>query len=70
MLYEIDLNSAYYFITSACLIGFLFGIYNWYSVNSIELKNEADEKGELQQIDDETLKAIIKFSEHIRKVKN
>lgn len=68
MLYEIDVNSAYIFISSACTIGFLFGLYNWYSVSSIEVKNQEDEKGELKQIDDQTLNNLIKFCNQISEV--
>jgi len=65
MLYEIDVNSAYIFISTACTIGFLFGLYNWYTVSSIEIKNQDDEKGELKQIDTETLGNLLKFCNQI-----
>jgi hypothetical protein len=69
MLYEIDVNSAYIFISSACIIGFLFGLYNWYSVSSIEIKNaEEDEKGELNQIDAQTLSNLLKYCNQISEV--
>jgi hypothetical protein len=69
MLYEIDVNSAYIFISSACTIGFLFGLFNWYTVTSIEIKNEEDDKGELKQIDAETLSNLLKYCGQIREVK-
>lgn len=69
MLYEIDVNSAYIFISSACTIGFLFGLFNWYTVTSIEIKNEEDDKGELKQIDTQTLSNLLKFCGQIREVK-
>lgn len=57
MLYEIDVNSAYIFISSACTIGLLFGMYNWYTVLSIEVKNEINDKNDInQKIEDETKK--------------
>jgi len=69
MLYEIDVNSAYIFISSACIIGFLFGLYNWYSVSLIEIKNsEEDEKGELIQIDAQTLSNLLKYCNQISEV--
>jgi len=69
MLYEIDPNSAYIFISSACLIGFLFGLFNWYSVTSIELKNEESNNGEIKQINEETLSKLIDFNKKISDVK-
>lgn len=70
MLYEIDTISAYIFISSACMIGFLFGLYNWYTVSSIEVKNEEDEKGELKQIDAQTLSNLLKYCNQISEVMN
>ena len=69
MLYEIDVNSAYIFISTACTIGFLFGIYNWYCVCSIEIKNEDSDKTEFKQIDQITLNKLIEFSKQISEVK-
>ncbi len=69
MLYEIDVNSAYIFISSACTIGFLFGMYNWYTVHSIDIKNQEDEKGELKQIDTVTLEKLLKYCNQISEVK-
>lgn len=70
MLYEIDVNSAYIFISSACTIGFLFGSYNWYTVSSIDVKNHEDEKGQLKQIDTKTLENLLKFCNQISDVIN
>lgn len=69
MLYEIDSISAYVFISSACMIGFLFGIYNWYSVASLELKNEDSNKEETREINKTTLENLIDFHEKIKEVK-
>lgn len=69
MLYEIDVNSAYIFISSACTIGFLFGIYNWYGVSSIEIKNEDEDNSELKKIDEITLNNLLKFCNQISEVK-
>jgi hypothetical protein len=70
MLYEIDVNSAYIFISSACMIGFLFGLYNWYTVSSLEIKNEIDDKKELKEIDAKTLASLLKFYGQISEVIN
>jgi hypothetical protein len=68
MLYEIDTNSSYIFISSACAIGFLFGIYNWYSVSSIKLENDNDIKSETKQINENTLKKLREYNEKISDV--
>jgi hypothetical protein len=70
MLYQIDESSAYIFISSACLIGFLFGLFNWYSVISIELKNEDkdSDNNEIKQINEKTLAKLIEFNKKISDV--
>jgi uncharacterized membrane protein SpoIIM required for sporulation len=68
MLYEIDPFSAYIFISSACGIGFLFGLFNWYSVASIELKNDDQISSETNQIKEETLVKLREFNQKISDV--
>lgn len=65
MLNEFDPNIAYIFISSSCLIGFLFGLFNWYSVTSIELKNEEQISAETKQINQETLNKLIDYNQKI-----
>lgn len=68
MIYQINESSAYIFISSSCLIGFLFGLLNWYYVTSIELKNEASTNGEIKQINERTLTKLIDFHNKIKDV--
>lgn len=64
-----DFNVACIFISSSCLIGFLFGLFNWYSVTSIELKNDEQITAESKQINQQTLDKLIDFNQKIRHVK-
>ena len=66
--HKFDPNTAYIFISSSCLIGFLFGLYNWYQVTSIVLENEAT-SAETKQIDSKTLEKLIDYNKKIAKVK-
>lgn len=68
MLSEIDSKSAYIFISSSCLIGFLFGLYNWYSVTSIELKNDEQITPETRQINEEILGKLCDYNKKISDV--
>lgn len=68
MLYEIDVNSAYIFISCSCLIGFLFGLYNWHIVSCVEIKNEEEENSDLKKIDDITLNNLLKYCSQISEV--
>ena len=67
MLYEIDPKSCYIFISSTCLIGFLFGLFNWYAVTSIELKND-EISAETKQINKQTLDKLIDYNQKISHV--
>lgn len=58
------------FISSSCLIGFLFGIFNWYSVTSIELKNDDQVSTETKQINSTTLEKLVDYNKKISHVKN
>jgi hypothetical protein len=64
-----DPNIAYIFISSSCLIGFLFGLFNWYSVTSIELKNEENSTDSgIKNINTETLNKLKDYNEKISHV--
>ena len=69
MLYEIDPNKAYIFISSSCLIGFLFGLFNWYNVTSIELKNDDQITSETKHINEQTLVKLRDYNQKISDVK-
>ena len=64
-----DPNIAYIFISSSCVIGFLFGLFNWYSVMSIELKNDDQISAETKQINKQTLDKLIDYNQKISHVK-
>lgn len=68
MLSEISSNSAYIFISSSCFIGFLFGIFNWYSVTSIELKNDEQITPETRQISEQILGKLRDYNQKISDV--
>ena len=69
MLSEIDPNSAYIFISCSCLIGFLFGLFNWYAVTSIELKNDEQITAETKHINEQTLVKLRDYNQKISDVK-
>ena len=62
-----DPNIAYIFISSSCIIGFLFGLFNWYAVTSIELKND-EISAETKQINKQTLDKLIDYNQKISHV--
>ena len=64
-----DFNVACIIISSCCLIGFLFGLFNWYSVASIELKNDEQNSSETKQINQQTLEKLIDYNQKISHVK-
>jgi hypothetical protein len=68
MLYQIEEKSAYIFISCSCFIGFIFGLFNWYSVTSIELKNDSTSNEEIKQINENTLAKLIEFNKKISEV--
>ena len=61
-------NIAYIFISSSCIIGFLFGLFNWYQVTSIVLENEPT-SADTKQIDKNTLAKLIDYNKKIAYVK-
>jgi hypothetical protein len=60
-------NSLYIFISSSCIIGFLFGLFNWYRVTSIVLEN-GEITPDTKQIDANTLAKLIDYNKKIAKV--
>ena len=61
-------NSLYIFIFASCLIGFLYGLINWYRVTSIALEN-GEITPETKQIAPNTLSKLIDYNIKIAKVK-
>ncbi len=67
--YEINETFAYCYISIACIIGFLYGMYNWYSVSSIDIKNNLDIKYGTTVIEENLLKELYENSKKISDVK-
>lgn len=68
-MFEINTTSAYIYISCTCIIGFMFGLWNWSIVSSIELKNNPDEKdGEVQEIPQKKLDDLIDSCRKISEV--
>jgi hypothetical protein len=64
----LDLTFAYSFILSSCLIGFIFGVWNWYSVMSVKI-NKKDQDSEKSLLNDENYNLMEEISEKIQNVK-
>lgn len=67
--FELTETFAYSYVSISCIIGFLYGLYNWYSVSSIELRNDLETKSGIAIIEETPLKELEENSKKISKVK-
>lgn len=67
--FELTETFAYSYISIACIIGFLYGIYNWYAVSSIEIRNDIETKSGIAVIEEAPLRELEENSRKISEVK-
>jgi len=68
MTLEINETFSYIYISLSCIIGFAYGIFNWYRVSSIELKNESESKEGISDVEESQLKELKIYSKKISDV--
>jgi len=69
MTIEINEKLCYIYVSITCVIGFIYGIYNWYTVSSIELKSESEGKEGISDLEESQLKELKLNSQKISDVK-
>jgi len=69
MPFEINESISYTYVSIACIIGFIYGLYNWYSVSSIELKSESEGKDGITVLEEAQLNELKQNSKKISDVK-
>ena len=66
--FELNETFAYSYVSIACIIGFLYGIYNWYSVSSIDIRNDLETKSGIAVIEETPLRELEENSRKISEV--
>jgi hypothetical protein len=66
--FEINEAFSYSYISIACIFGFLYGMYNWYSVSSIDIRNDLGIKYGISVIEETPLRELEENSRKIGEV--